>query len=211
MLHEIYASIQGESSFAGQPCVFVRLTGCNLRCTWCDTPDAFYGGQRTAIAEVLERVATHKLPLVELTGGEPLLQRGAPRLLRALADAGYEVLVETSGERPIAGLDPRVRRILDLKAPDSGECERMHWANLEALNARDEVKIVIASDRDYDWAEELLKTHRLAGRVGHVLFSPAHGLYDPKRLIERVVSDKLPVRVNLQLHKYIWGPEVQGV
>ncbi len=210
-VHEVYASIQGESSWAGVPCTFVRLTGCNLRCHWCDTAAAFYGGQRRRIDDVVEEALSHATPLVEVTGGEPLLQRGTPLLLRRLADAGVTVLVETSGERPIEGLDPRVIRILDLKAPGSGESGRNRWSNLDHLTARDEVKFVLASAEDLEWAVEVMTRFALAKRVAAVLLSPVHGVLDPQWLVAEVLRRKLPARVNLQLHKYIWGATAEGV
>jgi 7-carboxy-7-deazaguanine synthase len=210
-IHEIYASIQGESSFAGLPCTFVRTTGCNLRCSWCDTPQAFHGGSKLTRAQVLERALAFETPLVELTGGEPLLQAGVLPLMRELCDAGKTVLLETSGERDISGVDPRVHRIVDLKAPGSGESERVRWQNLEQLRARDELKIVLRDRADYDWARDVLRREGLAERVREVLLSPVHGVLDPRELVRWVLADKLPVRVNLQLHKYVWGPEQQGV
>lgn len=210
-IHEIYASIQGESSFAGLPCTFVRTTGCNLRCTWCDTPQAFHGGTKMARSEVLARALALNTPLVELTGGEPLLQAGVIPLMRELCDAGKTVLIETSGERDISLVDPRVHRIVDLKAPKSGESGKVRWQNLAHLTQRDEVKIVLADRDDYEWARDVLRREALAERVKHVLFSPVHNVLDPKDLVAWVLEDALPVRVNLQLHKYIWGPDTQGV
>ncbi len=211
VVHEIYASIQGESSWAGVPCTFVRLTGCNLRCHWCDTPAAFYGGQRRRIDDVVKDALSHETPLVEVTGGEPLLQRGTPLLLRRLADAGVTVLIETSGERPIEALDSRVIRILDLKAPGSGESARNRWSNIDHLRPRDEVKFVLASPEDLDWAAEVMARFTLAKRVAAVLLSPVHGVLDPQWLVSEVLRRRLPARVNLQLHKYIWGATAEGV
>jgi 7-carboxy-7-deazaguanine synthase len=210
-VHEIYASIQGESSFAGVPCTFVRLTGCNLRCAWCDTAHAFYEGERLGRGEVLARALSFGTPLVELTGGEPLLQPGALPLMRELADAGRTVLVETSGERDISGVDPRVHRIVDLKAPASGESARNRWANLLLLTKRDEVKIVLADRADYEWARDKIREHRLAERAGHVLLSPVHGELDPKDLVAWILEDQLPARFQLQMHKHIWPPDARGV
>jgi 7-carboxy-7-deazaguanine synthase len=211
VIHEIYASIQGESSFAGRPCVFVRTTGCNLRCSWCDTPQAFHGGTRMAREDVLAQALSYGTPLVELTGGEPLLQAGVLPLMRALCDAGKVVLIETSGERDISHIDPRVHRIVDLKAPGSGETEKVRWENLECLGERDEVKIVLRDRADYDWARDVLSRHALAQKVGEVLLSPVHAVLDPRTLVQWVLDDRLPVRVNLQLHKYVWGQHTQGV
>jgi len=211
VIHEIYASIQGESSFAGRPCTFVRTTGCNLRCSWCDTPQAFHGGTRMERAAVLAAALAFETPLVELTGGEPLLQAGVIPLMRALCDAGKIVLIETSGERDISAIDARVHRIVDLKAPGSGESERVRWDNIPLLGRRDEVKMVLRDSADYAWAKEQLARHQLAERVAEVLLSPVHGVLDPRELVAWVVRDRLPVRVNLQIHKYVWGEQVQGV
>jgi 7-carboxy-7-deazaguanine synthase len=211
-IHEIYTSIQGESSFAGLPCTFVRTTGCNLRCSWCDTPQAFHGGRRMARAEVLEAALATKTPLVEITGGEPLLQAPAVLpLMRALCDAGRTVLIETSGERDISTIDPRVHRIVDLKAPGSGESERVRWDNLAHLTARDEVKFVLQDRDDYEWARSVTLREMLHKRAGQVLFSPVHGVLDPASLVTWLLADGVPARVNLQLHKYVWGKDVQGV
>jgi len=211
VVHEIYASIQGESTFAGLPCTFVRLTGCNLRCSWCDTPHAFYDGTRMARAAVLEEALARGTELVELTGGEPLLQPGARPLMKELADAGRTVLLEISGEQDISEIDPRVHRIVDLKAPASGEAARNRWANLLLLTPRDEVKIVIADRADYEWTRDKVREHRLHERAGAVLLSPVHGALDPKDLVAWVLEDRLPVRFQLQMHKHIWPPETQGV
>lgn len=211
VIHEIYASIQGESSFAGLPCAFVRTTGCNLRCSWCDTTQAFHGGEKLAVDEVLRRALALGTPLVEVTGGEPLLQPGVLPLMRALCDAGKTVLIETSGERDISGIDPRVHRIVDIKAPASGESARNRRENLDVLTERDELKLVLAGRDDYAWARDLVRRERLSDRVKHVLFSPVHGVLDPRDLVAWVLEDALPVRVNLQLHKYVWGAATQGV
>jgi len=210
-IHEIYASIQGESSFAGVPCTFVRTTGCNLRCSWCDTPQAFHGGRKMSRAEVLEAALALHTPLVELTGGEPLLQAGVVPLMRELCDAGRTVLIETSGERDISSVDPRVHRIVDIKAPGSGEHLRMRWENLALLTPRDEVKLVLKDRADYDWARALITRESLDTRAGQVLLSPVHGELDPRTLVDWVLADRVPARVNLQLHKYVWGKDVQGV
>lgn len=211
VVHELYSSIQGESTWAGLPCTFVRTTGCNLRCTWCDTPQAFYGGTRRKRAEVLAEALAFDTPLVELTGGEPLLQPAVLPLLRELCDAGRTVLLETSGERDIAPVDPRVHRIVDLKAPDSGESHRNRWSNLPHLTERDEVKFVLSSERDYLWMRDVLREHALHERVRAVLASTTFGRLAPRQLVEWVLRDKLAVRVQLQMHKYIWAPDAQGV
>ncbi len=211
VIHEIYRSVQGESSFAGRPCAFVRLTGCNLRCSWCDTPQAFTGGTRMARSDVARRALSLATPLVLVTGGEPLLQPAVLPLMRDLCDAGKTVLIETSGERDIAGVDPRVHRIVDLKAPGSGESQRNRWANLALLAPRDEIKIVLRDRSDYEWARDVIAREHLAERVNAVLLSCVHGVLEPRALCEWVLADALPVRVQLQLHKYIWGSEAQGV
>jgi 7-carboxy-7-deazaguanine synthase len=211
VVHELYRSIQGESSFAGRRCAFIRLTGCNLRCSWCDTPHAFTGGQRMALPEIIEKTLALQTPLVLVTGGEPLLQAATPALMAQLCDAGKTVLIETSGERDIAGVDPRVHRIVDLKAPGSGECAQNRWENLPLLTQRDELKIVLADRADYEWAREVILRERLHERVGEVLLSCVHGVLDPQQLVAWVLEDELPVRVQLQLHKYIWSPSATGV
>jgi 7-carboxy-7-deazaguanine synthase len=210
-IHEIYESIQGESTFAGLPCTFVRLSRCNLRCRWCDTPQAFEGGTQLPRAEVLEKALSFGTPLVELTGGEPLLQAGAIPLLQELCDAGRTVLLETSGERDISGVDARVHRIMDLKAPGSDESHGNRWENIEHLTLRDEVKIVLADRADYDWAKSVVEEHGLTRRVNAVLFSCVWGELDPKELVKWVLEDGLPVRVQLQMHKVIWDADTQGV
>lgn len=207
---EIFHSIQGESSFAGRPCVFVRLTGCPLRCAWCDTAYAFYGGRAMRLDEILDHVRRYDCSLVEVTGGEPLDQPGTVSLLTALCEAGLEVLLETSGAIDIAPIDSRVRVVLDVKCPGSGMTARMFWPNLDRLSAKDEVKFVIQDRRDYDWAVEVLARHRLADRCG-VLMSPVFGGLEPHALAEWVLQDRLPVRFQLQLHKFIWAPDMRGV
>jgi 7-carboxy-7-deazaguanine synthase len=211
VVHEIYASVQGESSFVGIPCTFVRLTGCNLRCSWCDTPHAFYDGTRMKRTEVLARALSFDTPLVELTGGEPLLQPGAIPLLSELADAGRTVLLETSGERDISRVDPRVHRIVDLKAPASGESHRNLWSNLDHLTKNDEIKLVLADRADYEWARDVVREHRLDARVRDVLMSCVHGSLDPQQLVAWILEDKLKVRFQLQMHKVVWGADKQGV
>ena len=203
---EIFHSLQGESSRAGLPTVFVRLTGCPLRCAWCDTDYAFSGGETMTLGEVLVEVARHGARQVCVTGGEPLAQKACLPLLKALCDAGYSVSLETSGALDIAQVDARVSRIMDLKAPASGEADRNHWENLDRLNAGDEIKIVLADEADYDWAKSVLAARRLDA-ICPVLLSPVAGKLDAKRLAEWVLRDKLPVRVQLQLHKLIWVSE----
>ncbi len=209
-VNEIFYSLQGESSFAGRPCVLVRLTGCQMRCAWCDSEHAFYEGRWMSLAEVLAEVAGFGCPLVELTGGEPLLQPGARPLLAALADGGYEVLLETGGGLDVSGVDPRVRRIVDVKCPGSGEVESNHWPNLDLLTRRDEVKFVLASEGDYRWARDLVLEKGLAARC-EVHFSLVWGALEPRQLAAWVLADHLPVRVQVQLHKVLWGADARGV
>lgn len=211
VVHEIYASIQGESSFVGLPCAFVRLSGCNLRCRWCDTPQAFYGGTRMERKAVLERALSFDTPLVEVTGGEPLLQPGTLPLLKELCDAGRTVLLETSGERDISEVDTRVHCIVDLKAPGSGESHRNRWSNLAHLSGRDEVKLVLADRADYEWAREVIARERLHERAGAVLLSCVWGELDPKDLVVWMLEDRLPARLQLQAHKFVWGGQTTGV
>ena len=201
---EIFHSIQGESSRVGLPTVFVRLTGCPLRCVWCDTAYAFSGGEPLAIADVVERVCGFDCATVCVTGGEPLAQKSCLPLLVALCDAGHSVSLETSGALDIAGVDPRVARIVDLKAPGSGEQAKNRWENVELLTSRDELKFVLASREDYDWAVSACRQHRLFERCP-VLFSPVQGQLDPAQLAQWIMDDRLPVRFQLQLHKLLWG------
>jgi 7-carboxy-7-deazaguanine synthase len=201
---EIFASIQGESTTVGVPTVFVRLTGCPLRCHWCDTTYAFSGGDRLSIDEILERVGALGLSEVCVTGGEPLAQPACHELLTALLDAGHRVSLETSGAISIVGLDPRVRCVMDLKAPGSGEADKNLWDNLQHLRAHDEVKFVLADRTDYEWAKDVLERHGLARRAT-VLFSPVAGSLPPALLAEWILADRLPVRFQLQLHKILWG------
>ena len=201
---EIFFSLQGESARAGLPTVFVRLTGCPLRCTWCDTTYSFTGGEAARIESVLAEVAKYPARQVCVTGGEPLAQKECLPLVTALCDAGYEVSLETSGALDIAGVDPRVARVIDLKAPDSGEGARNRWENLGLLTPQDELKIVVASRTDYEWARELIRERRL-DTLCPVLLSPAQGLVDPTALAEWILEDGLNVRFQLQLHKLLWG------
>jgi 7-carboxy-7-deazaguanine synthase len=208
---EIFRSIQGESTFTGLPCVFVRLTGCNLRCTWCDTGYAFYGGQKMTVDEVVEKVRAYGVPLVEITGGEPLLQKEAISLMERLLAEGYQVMLETSGERPIAPVPREVIKIVDVKCPDSGEPDTFRLDNLERLAPHDQVKFVLASRRDYEFARDFTRRHELARRVRAVIFSPVHGGLDLAALASWILEDALPVRFGYQLHKLIWGADAQGV
>ena len=210
-INEIFHSIQGESTYVGQPCVFVRLTACDLRCSWCDTPYAFHEGRKMAIEEVLDEVEGFGCPVVEVTGGEPLLQKEVYPLMQTLLDRGKTVLVETGGHRSIADVPAGVIRVMDIKCPGSGEAHRMDWSNLEHLTGADEVKFVIKDRIDYEYARDVLARHALAGKVRAVLFSPVHGVLDPRTLSEWVLADRLAVRVQLQLHKFIWDPGTRGV
>jgi 7-carboxy-7-deazaguanine synthase len=210
-VNEIFHSVQGESSYAGQPCVFVRLTACDLRCSWCDTPYAFHEGSKRAVDDVLAEIDRFGCPLVEITGGEPLLQDEVYPLMSALLDRGKTVLLETGGHRSTAAVPDRVVTILDVKCPASGEAGKMDWSNLDRLRSHDEVKFVIQDRGDYDYAKDVLARHGLTNRAAAVHFSPVHGVLDAKTLTEWVLADRLPVRVQLQLHKYIWSPTTRGV
>jgi 7-carboxy-7-deazaguanine synthase len=210
-VNEIYESIQGESTWAGLPCVFVRLTACDLRCTYCDTEYAFYEGKKRLVSEVLDEVLAGGTPLVEITGGEPLLQKNVLPLMTALCDAGRTVLIETSGAHDISKIDPRVHRIMDLKTPGSGECARNLWSNIAHLEKRDEVKFVIGSREDYEWSRDQVREHDLTARCGTVLFSPIFGRIEPRQIVEWILADKLQVRFQLQMHKFIWEPRARGV
>jgi 7-carboxy-7-deazaguanine synthase len=224
VITEIFKSIQGEGTRAGLPCVFVRLTGCNLRCTWCDTAYAFYGGTKRTVDQVVEGVhrlagdGARRVPLVEITGGEPLLQPETPALAEKLLAAGYTVMIETSGERFVGVLPREVVKIVDVKCPDSGAPDAFNLANLDAVGKDDEIKFVIASRRDYDFAREFVVRNDLAQRVHQVLFSPvfAHpggpwASFSARELTEWILADGLPVRLGLQLHKFIWDPATKGV
>ena len=210
-INEIFHSIQGESTYAGRPCVFVRLTACDLRCSWCDTPYAFHEGRKMSVDDVIADVAARGCPTVEVTGGEPLLQPDVYPLMQRLLDSGKTVLIETGGHRSIANVPAGVIRIMDVKCPGSGESEKNDWGNLALLTKTDEVKFVIADRRDYEYAREIVQRENLPARVNAVLFSPVHGKLDAKLLSEWVIADRLDVRVQLQVHKYIWSPETRGV
>jgi 7-carboxy-7-deazaguanine synthase len=210
-INEIFYSIQGESTHAGRPCVFVRLTGCNLRCRWCDTEYAFYEGQKMTIAEVAAKVAGHGCNLVEITGGEPLLQDGVYPLIDDLLKTGHTVMIETSGSIDVSRLDPRVIKIMDLKCPGSGECDRNLWSNLDHLRAHDELKFVLADRADYEWARNVIHDRALAGRVNAILMSPAFGELDPAMLARWILEDRIPARLQIQMHKHIWPPDTRGV
>lgn len=209
---EIFYSIQGESSFAGLPCIFVRLTWCNLRCSWCDSEYTFTGGTEMTIEQVLAEVRKYPCRLVEITGGEPLVQKkDCGELVRRLCDEGYQVLIETGGSLDMSILDPRSIRILDVKCPGSGESERNLWSNLEHLSPRDEVKFVIRDRRDFDYACEVIRRYRLDERAPAVLFSPVWGAVALPEISAWILHGGIRGRMQLQLHKYIWGPEAKGV
>lgn len=202
---EIFYSLQGESRTLGRPTVFVRLTGCPLRCHYCDSEYAFYGGERQSLEQVLAQVATYQPHYVCVTGGEPLAQPNCWPLLERLCDAGYEVSLETSGALSLEGLDPRVVKVMDLKTPDSGELAKNRWENLALLGPRDQLKFVLCSRADYDWAKFKLDEYRLPDLVDDVLFSPSYGQLAPRDLADWIVADNLPVRFQIQLHKLLWG------
>jgi len=213
---EIFHSIQGESTWAGYPCTFIRLTGCPLRCVWCDTEYAFYGGDKVELTELVEKVRAIGTRLVEITGGEPLIHRNAFVLARMLLDEGYTVLIETSGAIDVAPLDTRAHKIMDLKCPGSGEAARNLWSNLDHLTERDELKFVIKDRADYEWARDVVRTRGLDTRKAHgqlreILFSPVWESVDFKEMAEWILADHLPVRYQIQLHKIIWGANVPGV
>jgi 7-carboxy-7-deazaguanine synthase len=210
-INEIFYSVQGESSYAGRPCVFVRLTACDLRCSWCDTPYAFYEGTKRSLESVLAEVDAYSCPLVEVTGGEPLLQADVYPLLESLLAHGRTVLLETGGHRSTTRVPPGVVTILDVKCPGSGESEKNDWTNLERLQPHDEVKFVIKDRTDYEYARDVIARHDLARRSAAIHFSPVHGVMDARTMAEWVLADNLPVRVQLQLHKYIWDPATRGV
>jgi len=210
-VNEIFYSIQGESTHAGRPCVFVRLTACDLRCEWCDTAYAFHEGRSMSVDAVVGEVERHGCGLVEITGGEPLLQDDVYPLMEQLLAQGRTVLLETGGHRPLARVPAAVRKIVDVKCPGSGESDRNHWDNLAALSAHDEVKFVVKDRADYEFARDVIARHNLSSRVGAVLLSPVHDVLEPKRLSEWMLADRVPARLQLQLHKFIWDPSTRGV
>jgi len=210
-VNEIFHSIQGESTRAGEPCVFVRLTACDLRCRWCDTPYAFHEGRKMTVDQVVRSVEAYGCPTVEITGGEPLLQADVYPLMRRLLESGKTVLLETGGHRSIAEVPEGVVRVMDIKCPGSGESERTDWSNLQRLGPADQVKFVLADRADYEFARDVVAREALATRCGAVLFSPVHGELAPRQLAEWMLADRLPVRMQLQLHKFIWDPQTRGV
>lgn len=210
-VNEIFHSIQGESTHAGRPCVFVRLTACDLRCSWCDTAYAFHEGQKMSVDEVLGRVRAYGCDVVEITGGEPLLQKEVYPLMHRLLGEGHTVMLETGGHLSAEAVPAGVIRVIDVKCPGSGESARNHWANLDSLRATDEIKFVVKDRADYEYARKVVAQHGLSGRCAAVHFSPVHGVLDPQQLAGWVLEDRLNVRVQLQLHKFIWSAETRGV
>lgn len=210
-LTEIFSSVQGETSLTGLPTTFVRLAACNLRCTWCDTPYSFGKGKPTSLSSIIETVHQNGCRQVCITGGEPLLQANVFPLMSQLCDAGYKVSLETGGSLPTDPVDPRVHIILDIKCPGSGMSDKNLWGNLPRLRTHDEVKFVLADRADYDYALGVVDNYQVEKRVNHILFSPVHGKLNPQDLVEWILEDKRQIRVNLQIHKYIWTPETQGV
>jgi 7-carboxy-7-deazaguanine synthase len=207
---EIYSSVQGETQYAGLPCTLVRTTGCDLRCTYCDSAFAFHGGRDMTLDEIVAEVGRLGAPLVLLTGGEPMLQKDMPALAARLLEGRYRVMIETSGSQPLDALPPEVVRIVDVKTPGSGESHRMRWELLEGLRPRDAVKFVLTNEADYQWAAEIIRSRRLGDRT-EVLLSPEHGRLAPDALVSWMLRDRLPARLNLQIHKYIWSPDARGV
>ena len=210
-INEIFYSIQGESTFAGKPCVFVRLTGCDLRCSWCDTPYAFTEGRKMSVDDVLQQVAQYGSPLVEVTGGEPLLQEDVYPLMERLLESGRTVLLETGGQIDVGRVPGAVIKVMDVKCPASGEAEKNDWSNIDRLGSRDQVKFVIQDRADYEFARDTVRRHGLDRRCAAVLFSPVHDVLGPRSLSEWILEDHLPVRLQLQIHKHIWGADVRGV
>jgi 7-carboxy-7-deazaguanine synthase len=210
-ISEIFYSIQGESTRTGLPCVFVRLTACDLRCAWCDTPYAFTEGRKMSIDDILTAVERYECPLVELTGGEPLLQPGVYALMERLLALGRTVIVETGGHISLERVPAGVVKVMDVKCPGSGESDRNLWENLSRLGTKDEVKFVVKDRADYEFARDVIARYDLAARVGALLISPVHGVMELKPLAEWMLADRLPARLQVQLHKYIWGAEVRGV
>ncbi|MDZ7343360.1 MAG: radical SAM protein [candidate division KSB1 bacterium] len=207
---EIFYSIQGESSFIGMPCVFIRTTGCNLRCVWCDTAYAFYGGEEMSLDEIMQKVQRYGCKLVEITGGEPMLQKEIYQLCDQLLAAEYTVLMETGGSLDLSRLDRRVIKIVDIKCPGSGEADRNYWPNLDILQPHDQIKFVVKDRTDYEWAVEIIRRYRLDERF-HLLFSPVFGEMDLRTLAECMLADRVKARLQIQLHKFIWPPDMRGV
>jgi 7-carboxy-7-deazaguanine synthase len=209
-INEIFYSIQGESSNAGLPCVFVRLTYCNLRCTYCDTEYAFFEGSEMELSEIIEKISSYKCQLIEITGGEPLIQKNVHPLMRALCDMGYQVMLETAGHMDISTVDRRVKIIMDIKCPSSGESEKIRWENINLIKPDDEIKFVIGDRADFDWARAVIHDHKMNEKC-HILFSPVFDKMSNLELADLILEYNLPVRMQVQLHKYIWSPERRGV
>jgi len=210
-VNEIFHSIQGESTHAGRPCVFVRLTACDLRCSWCDTPYAFHEGSRMTVEDVVSRVRDYGCDVVEITGGEPLLQKDVYPLMQRLLDEGRTVMLETGGHLSVEDVPDGVVRVIDVKCPGSGEAGKVHWPNLDRLRPSDEIKFVITDRADYEFARDVVAKHSLLSKAAAVLFSPVHGVMSARTLAEWILADRLPVRLQLQAHKYIWDPQTRGV
>jgi len=210
-VNEIFHSIQGESTHVGRPCVFVRLTACDLRCSWCDTAYAFHEGSKMTVEDVVSRVRDYGCDVVEITGGEPLLQRDVYPLMQRLLDEGRTVMIETGGHLSVAEVPEGVVRVIDVKCPGSGEAGKVHWENLDRLRPTDEVKFVITDRTDYEYARGVVAQHGLLSKAAAVLFSPVHGVMSARELAEWILADRLPVRLQLQAHKFIWDPQTRGV
>src|SRR4029453_12567357 len=210
-VNEFFHLIQGESTHVGRPCVFVRLTACDLRCSWCDTPYAFHEGTKMTVEDVVSRVRGYGCDVVEITGGEPLLQKDVYPLMHRLLDEGHTVMLETGGHLSVDEVPPGVVRVIDVKCPGSGESDKVHWPNVERLRSTDEVKFVIKDRADYEFARDVVAKHQLVSKAGAVLVSPVHGVRPPRELAEWILADRLPVRLQLQAHKYVWGADVRGV
>jgi 7-carboxy-7-deazaguanine synthase len=209
-INEIFYSIQGESSAMGLPCIFIRLTYCNLRCSYCDTEYAFFEGEDKTIEEILQQIESYHCNLVEITGGEPLIQKNVYPFMKLLCDQGYKVMLETAGHMDISAVDHRVKKIMDLKCPSSGEMEKVYWPNINHLNSEDEVKFVISDRQDFAWAGEVMNKYRLSEKC-HILFSPNFGKIEYDQLAEWILQEQFPVRLQLQLHKFIWSADKKGV
>jgi 7-carboxy-7-deazaguanine synthase len=208
-VNEIFYSIQGESTHAGRACIFIRLTYCNLRCSYCDTTYAFFEGQDKSLAEIINQIKGYDCQLVEITGGEPLIQKNVHILMQMLCDQGYEVLIETAGHMDISGIDSRIKKIMDIKCPGSGETEKMMWSNMEYLREDDEVKFVVSNENDLEWMESVIKKYKI-NETCEVIVSPVFGKMDNRTLAEWILNKHLPVRMQIQLHKQIWEPDARG-
>lgn len=210
-LTEIFPSVQGETSFSGLPTTFIRLSGCNLRCSWCDTPYSFKRGEKFSLEAIQQKVQDFSCPHICITGGEPLLQKNVHCLMKNLCDLGYVISIETGGSLPIDTIDPRVHIILDIKCPTSKMEHKNYWENLKHISSKDEVKFVLSDEKDYCYAKQVCSEYEIGKKTPKILFSPVHGILPPQQLVEWILRDKLAVRLNLQLHKYIWTPTTRGV